>query len=344
MNLKQFSALLGLSQTTVSRALNGYPEVRAATRERVIEAARRHGYRANPSARRLATGRAEAVGLIFPTDRNLFVDPHMVEFLGGLGEGLTAHEMDIFISPAPPDGELAAYRRIVTDRRVDALIVSGPLIDDERVRLLHSLDTCFLLHGRTDADFNYAFLDIDNEGAFRDAANHLIGLGHRRIGLINGNRRQTFAVHRETGYLDALRAHGIAADPALIRSAEMSDENGDRAARALLDMPNPPTAFLCASMLSVLGCLRAIRGAGLEVGRDISVIAHDDGLPFLNPAAMHPPLTTTHSPIRDAGRRIADLAIRRIAGECPGDISEVWPVELVLRASTAPARTLAGAR
>jgi len=336
MNLKQLAAHLGVSQTTVSRALNGYPEVGEATRVRVLEAARLHGYRPNPSARKLATGRAEAVGFIFPTDRNLLVDPHFVEFLAGLGEGLTAHGIDIFLSPTSGAGEIDAYRRAVADRRVDALIVSGPFVNDERARTLHELGARYILHGRTEADFVFAWLDIDNEQAFRDATDHLLDLGHSRIGLVNGNRRQTFATHRERGYRAALEARGLPVDPALISSAEMTDENGFRAARAFFEGPSPPTALICSSMLSVLGCLRAIRGAGLEVGSGVSLIAHDDGLPFLSPDAMLPPLTTTSSPIRDAGRRIADLALGLIAGDSPAEVQELWPVDLIIRGSTAP--------
>ena len=99
MKLKDLADRLGLSQTTVSRALNGYPEVSEETRRRVLEAARRFDYRPNASARRLATGRAGAIGAVLQTDRNLLLDPHYVEFLAGLGERLAEDEIDIVLSP-----------------------------------------------------------------------------------------------------------------------------------------------------------------------------------------------------------------------------------------------------
>ena len=114
MKLKDLADRLGLSQTTVSRALNGYPEVSEATRERVLDAARRFDYRPNASARRLATGRAGAIGAVLQTDRNLLLDPHYVEFLAGLGERLAEDEIDIVLSPTRGNdeiGELPAHRR-----------------------------------------------------------------------------------------------------------------------------------------------------------------------------------------------------------------------------------------
>ncbi|MBZ0230178.1 MAG: LacI family transcriptional regulator, partial [Bauldia sp.] len=128
MKLKELASRLGLSQTTVSRALNGYPEVGAATRQRVLEAARRFDYRPNVSARRLATGRAGSIGAVLPTNRNLLVDPHYVEFLAGLGERLAEDEIDIVLTPAKGDDEVAAYRRLAAGTRVDAVILSSPLI------------------------------------------------------------------------------------------------------------------------------------------------------------------------------------------------------------------------
>ncbi|RWH35640.1 MAG: LacI family transcriptional regulator, partial [Mesorhizobium sp.] len=98
MNLKQLSQRLALSQTTVSRALNGYPEVNEETRRRVIDAAKRHGYRPNPSARRLATGKTGMIGYVLPTGTTVDIDPHFVEFLSGLGDYARSHELDLVLS------------------------------------------------------------------------------------------------------------------------------------------------------------------------------------------------------------------------------------------------------
>lgn len=338
MRLKELASHLGLSQTTVSRALNGYPEVNAETRQRVLDAARRYDYRPNASARRLATGRAGAIGIVLPTDRNMLLDPHYVEFQAGLGERLMKDEIDIVLSPSRSGDEMATYRRMAISSRVDAVILSSPTIDDPRIALLNEIGLPFVVHGRSATRHSYAWLDIDNEGAFRHAAKHLLDLGHLRIGLINGETRHTFATDRERGFRAALAGHGIAADDRLIAEGIMTDETGYRiTARFLAERPRP-TALLVSSMMMSLGALRAIRAAGLELGRDISMIAHDDVIPFLNPDAMVPTMSTTRSSIRAAGTRVAELLMELVAdGRDPASIHELWPVDLVIRGSTGPA-------
>jgi LacI family transcriptional regulator len=336
MKLKELADALGLSQTTVSRALNGYPEVSEATRRRVHEAASRLNYRANPSARRLATGRAGAVGVVLPSNRHLLLDPHYVEFLAGLGERLVEDEIDIVLSPVRASDELASYRRIAAGKRIDALIVSNPLVADERVALLADLGLPFVLHGRTGSPTPHAWLDVDNHGGFRRATTHLLELGHTRIALINGATRFTYASDRERGYRDALAAHGVAADERLMAEGPMTDEVGYRVTERFLAERPRPTALLVSSMMSALGAFRATRAAGLELGRDISMIAHDDVFPFLNAEGMVPPMATTRSSIRAAGTRVAELAIELLAGRPAEEIHELWPVDFVVRSSVGP--------
>ena len=216
MNLKQLSHMLSLSQTTVSRALNGYPEVSEETRRRVVDAAKRHGYRPNPSARRLATGKAGMIGYVMPTGDSVDIDPHFVEFLSGLGDYARAHELDLVLSPTAVDEEETTYRRIVANKQVDAIYVSSPRPADRRIVLLNQLGIPYIVHGRSEGlDFDYPYLDIDNEAAFHDAARLLVQLGHRRIALINDEVTKTFAIHRERGARRALAASGLTLAPAI---------------------------------------------------------------------------------------------------------------------------------
>jgi LacI family transcriptional regulator len=337
MKLKDLADRLGLSQTTVSRALNGYPEVAAATRERVVEAARRYDYRPNASARRLATGTAGAIGSVLKTERGQMFDPHYVEFLAGLGERLAEHEIDIVLGTSKANDEMAAYRRIAAGSRIDALILSSPTISDDRVRLLHALRMPFILHGRTIGQGPHAWLDIDNEGGFRHATNHLLDLGHTRIALINGARRYTYAADRERGVRAALASRGLALDERMIGEGIMTDEVGYRYTEAFLRMTPRPTAILVSSMMMALGAFRAMRAAGLTLGKDVSMIAHDDVFPFLNADRMVPTMSTTRSSIRAAGTRVAELVVEMLGGREPESIHELWPVDLVVRASTGPA-------
>lgn len=331
--------MLELSQTTVSRALNGYPEVSEETRRRVMDAAKRHGYRPNPSARRLATGKAGMIGYVMPTGAAVDIDPHFVEFLSGLGDYARGHELDLVLSPADADDEETTYRRIVANKQVDALYISAPRRADRRIALANQLGIPFIVHGRSEGlDFDYPFIDIDNEGAFHEATRLLIQLGHRRVALINGDDTQTFAIFRERGVRRALSSSGLVLEPRHIRSEIMIEENGYRAARSLLEPAEAPTAIVCSSLIMALGIVRAARDLGLSIPGDFSLISHDDVFPWLRPENFSVPLSTTRSSIRAAGARVAERLAARISGLEDGARGEVWPVDLVVRASIAGAK------
>jgi LacI family transcriptional regulator len=235
--------------------------------------------------------------------------------------------------------EESIYRRTVRSARVDGMILSSPLVDDTRPALLDSLKMPFIVHGRTSGGADYAYLDIDNRGAFEAATRLLADLGHRRIALLNGDSRFNFAADRELGFRDALQLRGISPDPELISGDAMLEGTGYVRALRLLDGVSPPTAFLCSSLAQAAGVRRACHDRGLRAGEDLALIAHDDRLQEMRAESFDPPLTTTQSPISDAGRRIVELLVgmlRDPKGQLP---AEVWPVDLVVRNSTpAPRR------
>lgn len=341
VNLKQLSELLELSQTTISRALNGYPEVGETTRQRVLEAARTHGYKPNSSARKLATGRAGSIGYVLPVGHNVDLDPHFVEFLSGMGEHALTREVDLSLTPAPHDSETEAYRRIAASRSVDGVYLSSMRNDDKRISLVRELGIPFLAHGRAlqPAD-GYAFVDIDNEGAFHDAARLLLQLGHQRLAFINGDTDFAFAVHRLDGVKRAMKTHGLAEAALQHHSAAMNEENGYRLTMALFRDAAPatrPTGVLSASMFMTLGIVRALHQLGLRIPEDVSIITHDDVFAFLKPESFSVPLTTTRSSIRAAGARICERLVDIISGVETGHVQEIWPVDLIVRASTGPA-------
>ncbi|WDR05011.1 substrate-binding domain-containing protein [Devosia rhodophyticola] len=338
MRLKDLAEHLGLSQTTVSRALNGYPEVNEATRLRVMETADRLGYRPNANALRLATGRASTIGLVLRGSTEF--GPHMTEFLAGIGTGLAHKEMDILVSTVDNhEEEVATYRRLAASQSVNAVLLHSPTLHDDRARLLTKLRLPFVLHGRTEIDEPHAWFDIDNQGAMERAASHLIDLGHRRIALLNGIKGRTFAEHREAGYCTALMDRNVPIDRGLIANSSFTDEAAFRITQTMLELPQPPTAFLAGSMMTALGVFRAVRIAGLNLGEDVSMIAHDDVFPYLNADNMVPSMSTTRSSMRSAGVRIAELFQQLLAGKPVESIHELWPVDLVLRQSSGPAPT-----
>ncbi len=337
MNLRELAGLLDLSVTTVSRALNGYPEVNADTRARVVAAARRHGYSPNLVARRLATGRAQAIGHVIPLAAHQMINPIFSDFLAGAGEAYSTAGYDMILSVVPEAGESAAYRTMATQRKVDGVIVHAPRLNDPRIDLLTDLDLPFLVHGRDGRpEPKYRWLDMNNRQAFLRATEYLLDLGHTRIALLNGLESLHFARRRRIGYEDALTARGLTPDPDHARSGEMVETFGHRNAAALLASARAPTAFLCSSIMIAHGVMRAVREAGLEPGRDVSIVTHDDDISFLRNGGDVPLFTATRCPIREAGRRAAEMLLASIDDPETAPVSELVEAELVIGQSTGP--------
>ena len=338
MNLKQLSQLLGLSQTTISRALNGYPEVNADTRQRVLDAVKQTGYRPNRAAQRLATGRAGSIGLVMPTADGHDSDVHFGEFLAGLGDEAVKHDFHFVITPSHPDDEAATCRRLVASGNVDAVFLAYMRERDPRIALLRSLETPFIVHGRSiGIPTDYPYLDIDNTAAFYDATRLLVQLGHRRVALLNGPEQLAFAIRRRKGTERALKENGLDLSDDRVQHSTMSDEHGYRGMQRFLQLQAPPTAVLCSSTVLALGAVRALNQAGLKIGKDVSIIAHDDVLPMLKPENFTVPLTTTRSSLRAAGQRIAKRLMSGILKLDPMPEQELWKADLIVRASTGPA-------
>lgn len=339
MNLKELATKLGLSPTTVSRALNGYPEVNETTRARVIAAAKRHNYHPNTRAIRLATGRAMAVGHVIPiATRHEIVNPVFADFIAGAGEIYSRNDYDMILSVVADEDEEATYRSLKSKGNVDGVIIHAPRLNDARIPLLREIGLPFVVHGRsTGAAEPYNWVDVNNRRAFQRATEFLLDLGHTRIGLVNGLEFMDFAIRRRTGYLDALAARGIAPDPSLMFSDEMTEFSGYHATQAMLALPRPPTAILCSSMISGMGARRAVEGAGLVVGRDISIIIHDDDLSYMKNGEDVPIFTATRSSVREAGRLAAEMLLHVIAHPDAGPQQRLLEAELIIGQSTGPA-------
>lgn len=332
--LRELAQMLGLSITTVSRALDGYGDVAAATRERVFAAAETTGYRPNSAARRLRRGLTEIVTLVLPAEPGHFNEPLYIELLGSIGETLAQHGYDLtLIAALPGPDELKTYRRLVEGRRTDAIIVVRTRREDARLRYLTDAGFPFVAMGRSDFDTPYAFVDGDGEAAFHNAVLRLAGLGHRHIGHIAAPSAFMFAHLRRSGFSRAVAETGLVGD---IVEDVATEEGGYRAAAALLARTPMPTALLCQTDRIAIGAMRAVRERGLAVGRDIAIIGHDN----ISAAAFaDPALATMELPIAATGRRLAEIALARIGGADPRDLTEINPVAFLSRASLGEARS-----
>ena len=339
MNLKELSTKLGLSQTTVSRALNGYPEVSEETREKVRRAAEEHNYRPNTRARSLATGRTMAIGHVIPVStKHEMVNPVFGDFIAGAGEVYSREGYDMVLTLVEDNNEEAAYRQIKSRGSVDGVVVHGPLMDEPRIPLLKKIGLPFVVHGRaTNAVDPYSWVDMNNRRAFERATELLLDLGHRRIALINGLERMDFAYRRREGYEAAHHNRGLATDPTLMCSHEMTELFAYDTTSSLLSEPNPPTAFLVSSMICALGVRRAIEERGLVMGKDVSVVTHDDVLSYLRNGGDVPIFTATRSSVREAGRKSAEILLQMIKDPTRDPETFLFEAELVLGQSTGPA-------
>ena len=338
VNLKFLAKELGIAEGTVSRALNDYPDISLATRERVKALAEKHQYKANQTARRLATGVAEAVGYIMPASTNGISEPFVSQLLEGLSQSLAKRGWDLLVIHATSaEEEAETIAKLSSSGKVSGVVISRPYKQDTRIDLLKKFNMPFIVHGRSIHHDDYAWYDVDSETAFQDAVDHLFDLGHRRIGFIGAPTYYNFAQMRLDGYQHGLKANGIDHDPALIEIAEMTDEAGERAAITLLKSSQPPTALLCATDTQAIGALAAVRSLGMVPGMDISIIGYD-GLEFGK--HTNPPLTTIAQPLSHSGRQIGDMLLAIIDGGNPVDYQELRRAKLLRRMSDGPCRPL----
>jgi LacI family transcriptional regulator len=326
MNLKSLAKNLGISETTVSRALNGYPEVSERTRQRVLAAAELAGYRPNPMARSLASGRTNVVGIIHPLMPNDLADPMFMQIVGGMVGALESRQMDLMMAPVSPQNEFNAYLRMVKERRVDGLIVGRTRLYDERVAYLATHRFPFVAHGRTRVNEPHAWFDYDNEAGMHIAVDHLLAHGHTRIALISAPLEMNFARQRFDSFKLRLKAAGITADPRHLIDNTIDRRSGYLAMQQLLACQPVPTAVVIDNHMSGVGAMRALLDAGIAIGKSMSVIVWgrmEDSLAGYN-------VTTIDQPHPDlAGAKMIEMLLALQNGTPPSELQELWQPLLV---------------
>lgn len=338
MNLKQLSEKLGLSQTTVSRALNGYPEVNESTRQRVQDAAIKNNYRPNLRAMSLATGKAMAIGHILPfSSRQDIVNPIFAEFIAGASKIYSQSGYELILNITKAQDEESIYRGMAAKRAVDGVIVHSPTQSDPRLAILKEIKMPFVVHGRVKNSIEpYNWVDMNNRSAFKKATQLLVDLGHRDIALINGEETLNFAWLRRCGFTDALKENSLAANPELMANAELTETYGYQTTTTMLKKSPSPTAFIVSSYVVALGVRRAISHQGLIMGKDISVIIHDDELSYFDNNGDIPQFTSTRSSVRNAGYLAAEMLLKQIKDPNLFPQSVLLESHLIMGDSTGP--------
>ena len=330
--IKTLAEITGYSIATVSKALRGSEVVTEETREIIFQAARRIGYTANQRGQALRTGKTYQIAVLMPSTAASGYEWDGVEYtqiLSGVAQALdgTGYRISAHLITDAEDGAAMA-RQIAGLGLADGLIFSGILADDPRISLLAASDFPFVTLGRCRTDHVYAHVDVDNEWAAHAATARLIAGGHRRIALVNPSRSLSYALDRIDGFSRAFREVGQAAPLELVVDGDLSTRFGRESACRLLDAEEPPTAFICVNESTALGVMSGLAGRGLQVGRDVDVIAYDD----INVSAyFNPPVTTLYQPIEAVARTLGQFLLRRIAGEPAADLHQVFRPSLVAR-------------
>lgn len=331
VTINDLASALGLAKGTVSRALNGYPDIAETTRARVTRTAERMGYRPLAQAQAIRTGRVRALGLVLNTGNADLHRPFLTDFLDGISRTASEETWTLTVATATgTEDEVTSMARLIDDRKADGFILPRAMWDDPRVALCRARDVPFILYGRTGDPTDCAWYDISGERAVEQAVTRLAGFGHKRIGFINGSRDYTYAHLRYDGFVKGMEEAGLTVDPALMAEGVLDQAAGEVAGLRILAADPAPTAVVCALDLAALGLYRAASAMGREVGQDLAVISYD-GIP--EAATASPPLTTYSVDTRAAGGRLAKLLIARIRGTDPVHLRETVPAHLIERAS-----------
>lgn len=335
MTLRDVARLAGVHAATASRALNEKTRslVREETAERVVEAARDLGYRPDHLARSLKTRRSSTIGVIVPDLTNPLFPP----IVRGIEDRLTPKGYVALLGNTDNDDD--RERRVIEgmrDRYIDGLIVATArrhhplLVEAARSGLP------LVLVNRVVDDHLLPSVSVDDPQGARQAVAHLVSLGHQRIGHVAGPQQLSTGFGRYRGYLGGLEAARLRLDPRLVAFADsFSEAEGFRCTGELLQVADGPTAIVAGNDMLALGALRALAVAGLSCPEDVSLVGFND-MPFMD--RISPPLTTIRLPHYDVGAAAAELLLECIVDPtAPVKILFLAP-ELVVRASTCPAR------
>jgi LacI family transcriptional regulator len=333
VTLRDVAARAGVHPATASRALN--PETRLLVREdtarRVLEAAEVLGYHPNPVARSLRTRRSNTVGVLIPDLTNPLFPP----IVRALEDRLAAAGYVALIGNTDGDGERErlVFRRMRA-RHVDGMVLATAHLSDPLLADAARAGLPVVLMNRMAQDHSLDSVSVDNERGMWMAVAHLAAEGHKRIAHIAGPQEVSTGFSRYRGFLSAMEAHGLEADPDLIITAKaFSIEEGLRCTRALLERRSDCAAVAAGNDMLAIGCFAALEEAGLNCPADLSVVGFND-MPFMD--RLRPPLTTIRFPHYQLGTEAAQLLLERIGGQ-GGPVRVIYLApELVVRGSTAP--------
>ncbi|MBF6332570.1 LacI family DNA-binding transcriptional regulator [Nocardia transvalensis] len=327
VTIRDVAALAGVSPATVSRVLNGDPRVAPELREQVRAAVAKLGYRPNSQARSLRTRATKVLGLIIADIQN----PFFTALARGVEDAASEHDYSVVLANSDEslDKELR-YLEVAAAERMAGVILSPSSTNASRIDTLTDRGIPVVA---IDRRLRWAEVDsvtVNNQKAAKEAVDHLIAAGARRIAMITGPVDASTATSRLAGYRAALREAGLDPDPALEVRGDYRIEGGRAAARALLALPERPDGLFVGNNLMMVGTLDALGQAGVSFPNDLLLAGFDE----MSWAGFAPPITLVEQPSYDIGRRATELLLRRISGEEFPPQRVVLSAHLRIRAST----------
>jgi DNA-binding LacI/PurR family transcriptional regulator len=324
--LDQVAAHAGVGRGTVSRVVNGSPQVSEQARQAVEAAIAELGYVPNLAARALVTRRTDTVALVVAEgEERLFEEPFFARAVRGISSAVQASGRQLVLALS----EGRPLERYLTPQHVDGVLLLSVRADDPLPRQLQDAGLPVVLGGRPAHGLDVPHVDVDNAGGARAAVAHLLERGRRRIATVTGPPEMVAGQDRLAGYRAALSGAALSGAGALEATGDFTEAGGYRAVRELLARRPDLDAVFAAGDSMAVGALRALREAGRTVPGDVAVVGFDDS-PLA--AVTDPPLTTVRQPVEELGRAMAELLAALVAGDEPG--SRVLPTELVVRASS----------
>jgi LacI family transcriptional regulator len=332
--IRDIADLAGVSIATVSRVLNDRPDVAPETRETVLQVVREHGFSTNRGARGLSSGRTGMIGLTLP----LVADAYFGPILSGAAEALYERDLRIVLAPTlhEHDREVTLVERLARGT-TDGAILMLPEESEQELRALQSHGYPFVVvDPREPPPEGIACVAAMHAAGAKQATEHLLELGHRRIGAITGPPGWYATEERLVGFRAALASAGILLDPELIVHSDFRLEWGARAAEQLLSLDDPPTAIFGFNDNVAIGALHAAHRRGLRVPEDLSVVGFDD---TAQSVIVVPQLTSVRQPLAEMGRMGVSLLTRLMNGQRLDALRLELSTTLVVRdSSTAPPR------
>ncbi|SEN31404.1 LacI family DNA-binding transcriptional regulator [Lihuaxuella thermophila] len=334
VTIRDVAKAAGVSITTVSRVLNQYTDVNPKTRQKVLKVIEQMGYQPNSVARSLVKNRTQTVGLVV-SDLSKYRSGHhfMFDVLCGINDRAQELGYDLVLfSTTPTAQKKTTYMDFVKQRRVDGVVMMGIRLDDPYTHEVVEASIPSVLIDVPLTSKTCSYVMTDNVKGAKMAVEHLINLGHRQIGFVNGHDQAAVSKERLTGYIQALEGAGLSYHPDYVYYGNFEQEDGAQGVRCLKQRHPEISAVFFASDLMAIGGIKYIQSSGGQVPRDLSIVGFDD---ISLASLMQPALTTIRQMRYEMGRAAVETLLRMLENGETGR-GMILPPELVLRETTEP--------